>query len=140
MNYHYVPEGEGLPYTSEACVILTSGKNTKKVMNVSKNPNVSLLVHDWTTSKTLEVSKASTLSQMLKDMNQTELSSKSITLDGLAKIAQGEEADFFRKMLQKCTPENEQQFIDDDTAVILVTVNSATVADVENHVQIYEGF
>lgn len=140
MNYTYVPEGEGLPHIKEACVVLTSSKETQKVKNICQNPNVSLLVHDWTTSKTLEVSEGSTLSRMLKEMNQTELSSKSITLDGCAKIVEGDVAEFFRKKLQQCTPENEHKFIDDTTAVILVTIQSATVADSENRVQVYDDF
>lgn len=43
MNYTYLPS---CPYTSLPEIVMTSNTASKKINNLLKNPNVSLLVHD----------------------------------------------------------------------------------------------
>ncbi|KAK9476565.1 hypothetical protein V1514DRAFT_336572 [Lipomyces japonicus] len=139
MNYTYIAKGDAEPYESEAIIVMTSDKRTRKFFNITSNPRVSILVHDWvskqaTTSPSHGVSQG--LSQFLLSMNQAELSSISATLNGLARIVTNEEeAFFFKQKLLNSNPTEARPFIDaDDSAVILVKISSARVADVENNV------
>ena len=139
MNYTYVPQGEGAPYEESACVVLTSKRDTQKFQNIEVNPNVSLLVHDWVTAKSMAESAGTGLAQLLKNLNQSEMSSLSATLTGTAKIiSDDKEADFFREKHLENNPVDAKCFIKGDTVVILVKIESATVADVQNHVRTYE--
>lgn len=78
---------------------MTSDPRSKKTTNLTNNPNVSLLVHDWvssrpptntTTGPDRERSPAggprSSLAQMLMQMNSAAVSSISATINGGAKV------------------------------------------------------
>lgn len=144
MNYTYIPQADGLPYEAEPCIILTTPTDTVKFHNILSNSNVSLLVHDWVTSKpmdkldTTNTARRPSLAQMLKDMNQNELSSISATLAGTATVLEGDSAKFFREKHHQANPGDAKYFINDSTAVIMVKIQSATVADCENHVKVYD--
>lgn len=101
MNYTYLPSH---PFPTHArlpagpTIIMTSNPSSKKTLNLQSNPNVSLLVHDWVSSRppnTLsgadrERSPAggprSSLAAMLMQMNSTAVSSNSITINGEAHV------------------------------------------------------
>jgi len=126
MNYTYLPNSPyplppipGRPSsTSEngPLIILTTQASTKKTLNLTANPRVSLLVHDWVshrpsstsldptstiTNPTMEEERAaqaqtgampssrpeqSSLAALLANLNSAELSSISATLNGYAHI------------------------------------------------------
>jgi hypothetical protein len=147
MTYTYVPAGEGKPYTDDAVVVLATKRDTQKYENISNNPNVSLLVHDWVTARTLgqsgsggsqaNASGAPGLSQFLQQLNQAELSSVSATLDGHATLVKGDEAEFFRMKHLHRNSREARCFIE-DAEIVLVRICSATVANLQNQVETYE--
>jgi nitroimidazol reductase NimA-like FMN-containing flavoprotein (pyridoxamine 5'-phosphate oxidase superfamily) len=47
MNYTYLPSS---PYSRSPVIIMTTNPASKKMNNLATNPNVSLLVHDCTSS------------------------------------------------------------------------------------------
>ncbi|KAK9469349.1 hypothetical protein V1512DRAFT_256052 [Lipomyces arxii] len=135
MNYTYIPKGSALPYEDAAVIVLTTERHTKKFFNVTNNPRVSILVHDWV-SKQADPTSSAGLTQFLVSMNQAELSSISATLNGKARIVtDDDEAKFFKAKQLESNPSDARPFIDaDDIAVIVVKVSSARVADVENNI------
>lgn len=139
MNYTYLPSSPyplppipGSPnFTREdgPLIILTTQSSTKKTHNLTLNPRVSLLVHDWVshrpssttldptstiTNPTMEGERAdhiqngaiatrpeqSSLAALLTNLNSAELSSISATLNGYAHIIpQGTEEEGFYKRM-----------------------------------------
>lgn len=98
MNYTYLPSH---PYPTTRLpagplVIMTTNPSSKKTLNLVQNPNVSLLVHDWVSSRPPNVSsggdrdrspvggRASSLATMLMQMNSAAVSSISATINGEA--------------------------------------------------------
>lgn len=137
MNYTYVEEGS--PYEEDRpAIVLTSKRDANKVKHISSNPNVSILIHDWTTTRRSSAT-SSGLARMIQDMNQTEMSSRSATLSGTATVVEDKEKHqyFLNKHLEGCAKEA-LNFTDSDMVVILVHICGATVVDVENHVQTYQ--
>lgn len=102
MNYTYLPSHPFHPSTSHLpsgpAIVMTSNPTSKKTSNLIANPNVSLLVHDWVSSRppnTLsgggrERSPAggprSSLAAMLMQMNSSAVSSISTTINGEAYV------------------------------------------------------
>ncbi|BFZ62058.1 hypothetical protein YB2330_003137 [Saitoella coloradoensis] len=138
MNYTYVPAGEALPYETNDCVIMTSTRDTKKFFNLHFNPRVSLLVHDWTTTRqslTGPSSPGSTsdahssLASLLLNLNAAALSSISATLNGRAEILTNTAAaDFFKQKHSAANPGSGSQcYIEGDVAVIKVRIESARI-------------
>lgn len=104
MSYTYLPSH---PYDTPALppgplVIMTSNPASKKTLNLLQNPAVSLLVHDWVSSRTPNVTagwpateqerspagarNSSTLATMLMQMNSAAVSSISATINGEAVV------------------------------------------------------
>ncbi|KAF2764416.1 hypothetical protein EJ03DRAFT_282132 [Teratosphaeria nubilosa] len=100
MNYTYLPSH---PYPTGRLpagplVIMTSNPSSKKTLNLIQNPNVSLLVHDWVSSRPPNVSstgdrerspasgRSSSLATMLMQMNSAAVSSISATINGEAMV------------------------------------------------------
>ncbi|KAK9379597.1 uncharacterized protein V2V93DRAFT_373139 [Kockiozyma suomiensis] len=139
MNYTYLPEGSALPYESDAVIIVTTERHTKKFFNITANPRVSILVHDWVskqTSTTPSSAGPNGLTQFLLSMNQAELSSISATLNGIARIVTDPtEEKFFKDRLLASNPSDARTFIDaEDVALIAIKVSSARVVDNDNNV------
>ncbi|KAK9460793.1 uncharacterized protein V1516DRAFT_677670 [Lipomyces oligophaga] len=142
MNYTYIPPGSALPYDAEGVIVMTTERHTKKFFNITANPRVSILVHDWVSKQANPTSTSSPtsgpqgLSQLLLSMNQAELSSISATLNGIARIVTNpDEEAFFKQRHLASNPVDARTFIDaDDIALIVVKISSARVADVENNV------
>ena len=76
---------------------MTSNPSSKKTLNLLNNPEVSLLVHDWVSSRPPPVSsdsrerspagvRSSSLADMLMRMNSAAVSSISATIDGEAHV------------------------------------------------------
>lgn len=106
MNYTYLPShpfpsSSALPPSSGPTIIMTSNPSSKKTLNLVANPHVSLLVHDWVSSRppasTTTTGAAdrersptggprSSLAAMLMQMNHTAMSSISATINGTATI------------------------------------------------------
>ena len=100
MNYTYlpapsasVPSHPRLP--SGPLIIMTSNPSSKKTLNLIQNPNVSLLVHDWVSSRPPNIASSnererspvgarssSTLANMLMQLNSAAVSSISATMNG----------------------------------------------------------
>jgi hypothetical protein len=104
MNYTYLPPNSRPTPTNAASqlpagpsIIMTSNPSSKKTINLLENPNVSLLVHDWVSSRPQNVSasgreasptgaRASSLANMLMQMNSAAVSSISATINGHATV------------------------------------------------------
>ncbi|KAF1819164.1 uncharacterized protein K489DRAFT_384066 [Dissoconium aciculare CBS 342.82] len=100
MNYTYLPthpfpQSSVLP--SGPTIIMTTNPSSKKTSNLVSNPNVSLLVHDWVSSRPPATTSAdrersptggprSSLAAMLMQMNSTAVSSISTTMNGQARV------------------------------------------------------
>ncbi|KAF2861467.1 putative pyridoxamine phosphate oxidase [Piedraia hortae CBS 480.64] len=72
---------------------MTSNQSSIKTTNLAKNPNASLLVHDWVSSRppgdrdrSPEGRRHSSLATMLMQMNSAAVSSISVTINGGATV------------------------------------------------------
>ncbi|KAI7296226.1 hypothetical protein KC315_g18779 [Hortaea werneckii] len=106
MNYTYLPSH---PFMSQhttqlplagPLIIMTSNPSSKKTLNLLQNHNVSLLVHDWVSSRPPHLTdtsgerersptggaRASSLANMLMQMNSAAVSSISATMNGEAMV------------------------------------------------------
>lgn len=92
MNYTYLPS---TPFSNDPTIIMTTNPFSKKTINLVKNPRVSLLVHDWVShrppTRPAEGSPPrppgrSSLATLLLNLNTSELSSISATINGNARI------------------------------------------------------
>lgn len=158
MNYYYLASHE--LYTPESSetgpavgkaaeehtyIILATKKTSVKYKNISENPNVSLLFHDWTTAKNMykkpESSNgdSSNLFKLLQNLNQTELSEVSATLSGQAKIVTNEkELAYYKTKLLKENPDAEVYIAGEENSIVLVKITSAKVCDTQNHQKVYQ--
>ncbi|KAH8149126.1 uncharacterized protein LAJ45_06665 [Morchella importuna] len=166
MNYTYLPT---TPYrlppnnirsstsTSGPVIVMTTHPGTKKTLNLTTNPRVSLLVHDWvshrpsisstnpfSTSPTLtthafptaaaeQPPQPSSLSAFLTNLNSAALSSISATLNGYAHlIPQGsEEEEYYRRVHMENNPQSENRcYLEgEEVRVVVVRIGWARVAD-----------
>ncbi|EPY52586.1 pyridoxamine 5'-phosphate oxidase [Schizosaccharomyces cryophilus OY26] len=133
MTFTYVPAGQALPYEADDCIILTTGESSKKYFNISSNPRVSLLVHDWTTNRQEADPDASSLCNLLYKMNQAQFSTTAVSLNGLATVLpSGSEEDiFFRsKHIHTNDQGNTKQYVEGEgLRVIKVKLQSARISD-----------
>ncbi|EEB07669.1 pyridoxamine 5'-phosphate oxidase [Schizosaccharomyces japonicus yFS275] len=134
MNFTYVPSGEGKPFENDDVIILTMDENSKKYSNIMNNPQVSVLVHDWSAHRRpFEQQDVSSLCALLYDLNQQEISHTSVTLNGLAVILPegSKEEEFFReKHLQSNSESNTKQYVvPRNYRVVKIHLKSARVCD-----------
>ncbi|KAL2313075.1 Pyridoxamine 5''-phosphate oxidase [Schizosaccharomyces pombe] len=133
MTFTYLPAGSAAPYEVEDCIILSTGENSKKYFNISSNPRVSLLVHDWTTNRQETDPDASSLCTLLYKMNQAQFSNTSVTLNGLATVLpkNSKEEEFFReKHLNTNDKGNTKQYVEgEDMRIIKIKLESARICD-----------
>jgi len=95
MNYTYLPS---TPYTPEPSIIMTTSLQSQKTLNLLSNPRVSLLVHDWVSHRPPTTSRRSgspppdiarsSLATLLANLNTSELSSISATINGKARFVE----------------------------------------------------
>ncbi|KAI7283498.1 hypothetical protein KC345_g2878 [Hortaea werneckii] len=105
MNYTYLPSHPFVHHTTQLplagpLIIMTSNPSSKKTLNLLQNHNVSLLVHDWVSSRPPHLTgerersptgaagggRASSLANMLMQMNSAAVSSISATMNGEAMV------------------------------------------------------
>lgn len=162
MNYTYIPADKAFKGSNDCdgdYIIFATFKDTEKYENMSSNPVVSLLFHDWITANNLSVRKnslsqtstpdpvattsisnyPSKLLNLLQEMNQSELNEMSATLRGHAKIVDlnTEEFNYYKKLLLRTNPDAHVFILGDDTSIIKVRIESAKVTDSENNTSIY---
>lgn len=164
MNYTYLPT---TPYplpptsisssgaTSGPVIVMTTHPGTKKTLNLTSNPRVSLLVHDWvshrpsisstnpfSTSPTNthafpaeppQAPQPSSLSAFLTNLNSAALSSISATLNGYAHLIPqgGEEEEYYKRVHMENNPQDENRcYLEGaQVRVVVVSVGWARVAD-----------
>ncbi|KAI1112097.1 pyridoxamine 5'-phosphate oxidase [Nemania sp. NC0429] len=94
MNYTYLPSS---PYSSMPVIVMTTNPASKKTNNLLVNPNVSLLVHDWSSHRPPTQGRRasggspgpehrSSLASMLINLNTSAISSISATINGTATL------------------------------------------------------
>ncbi|KAI1170882.1 pyridoxamine 5'-phosphate oxidase [Nemania sp. FL0916] len=94
MNYTYLPSS---PYSSAPVIVMTTNPASKKTNNLLVNPNVSLLVHDWSSHRPPTQGRRasggspgpehrSSLASMLFNLNTSAISSISATINGTAAL------------------------------------------------------
>lgn len=125
MNFSLVqPEGGDRPV-----IILASPRDTVKLENIQANPNVSLLIHDYVTPSS---SEGTNLASYLQKINQSELSQRSATISGRARIAQGDEAEYFRK--KHLQAHKDAACFIDNADIIVVEMDRGKIADSRNNI------
>jgi hypothetical protein len=95
MNYTYLPPS---PTTRFPRIIMTTSPSSKKTLNLLQNPNVSLLVHDWVSSRPPNLGsgerersptgtgRSSSLATMLMQINSASVGQISATINGEARV------------------------------------------------------
>jgi hypothetical protein len=113
---------------------MTCSRKTKKFFHMSRNPNVSVLVHDWSTR--VQAASSTDLTRMLSSLNAASLSKYSITLNGTAEVLEGEHSEYFKeRILESSVGQEARCYMDgEDTAVIAVHFGSARISDKDNNV------
>ncbi|TFB01013.1 hypothetical protein CCMA1212_007207 [Trichoderma ghanense] len=118
MNYTYLPSS---PYSASPVIIMTTNAASRKTINITTNPNVSLLVHDWVSHRPPTQGRRlsggsptpesrSSLATLLLNLNTSAVSSISATIGGAARIApigSAEEKFYVEKHLENNTFEAE---------------------------------
>ncbi|CCC68070.1 hypothetical protein NCAS_0A15120 [Naumovozyma castellii] len=168
MNYTYIPCSKSFrdDTSKNDYIIFATFADTEKYENIVKNPNVSMLFHDWITANNLSVRK-STLSQsgtpdpsltprgnpmvasspthpskllhLLQELNQAELNQMSATIKGYAKAItpNSEESNYYKSLLLKTNPDAGVFILGENTVIVKVKIESAKVTDSENNTSIY---
>ena len=98
-------------------------------------------MHDWTTPR-MNANISSSLTSFLQTMNSLELSSISVTLNGVVTVLESghDSTEFFLRKHLDVNPVDSKMFVDKpDIAVIKVRVSSARIADLEDHVEKWRG-
>ncbi|KAF2021739.1 hypothetical protein BU24DRAFT_417364 [Aaosphaeria arxii CBS 175.79] len=100
MNYTYLPS---TPYSTHPIIIMTTPPSSRKTLNLTDNPLVSLLVHDWVSHRPPTLSsqgrspsptrpgggpRSGSLAELLLGMNTASLSRISTTINGTAEIVE----------------------------------------------------
>lgn len=138
MNYTYFSKSD------THYIVLSTPKNTTKYANITKNPQVSLLVHDWLKSNPEEGGRRNSLYELLTNINKTELTdSVSVMLDGDAQVLSDQcpDYDFWKSLHLNSGFKDDIQaanyLTSDDNALILVTIKACKVTDAKNNVELY---
>lgn len=138
MNYTYISKN------NSHYIVLSTPKNTTKYANITKNPRVSVLVHDWIKSNPEEGGRRNSLYELLTNINRAEMTnSVSVMLDGDAQVLNSECSDYeFWKSLHlnsgfKDDIQAANYLTSDDNALILVTIEACKVTDAKNNVELY---
>lgn len=169
MNYVYIDSSSSSSSSSssanpESIVIVGAATSSHTYQNILQNPNVAILIHDWTTGKSLDSAAAavdvsspshgiSSLSQFIFQMNQSALSHRSAALNGVAEIvsdssangnpafggnhASSSSVEFYKQQLLHANPEAECFIKQDNIAIIKVRILKAKVSDSANHISEY---
>lgn len=133
MNFTLIEPGQGFGTESQDhLIVMASPPNTVKVHNLSVNPNVSLLLHDWQTA----AQESDGLAGFLQQLNRSAMGQKSLTLSGKAKILDGPEAEHYRQKHLERNPDA-SCFIT-NSQIIIINLTAVKIADTRNHVETYK--
>ncbi|KAK4229973.1 pyridoxamine 5'-phosphate oxidase [Podospora fimiseda] len=154
MSYTYLPSS---PFISTPLIIMTTNPSSKKFQNLSVNPNVSLLVHDWvshrpanTSSQARRLSDStqqqqhqSSLAALLFNLNTSAVSSISATINGHARLVERgtEEEKYYSDIhLANNTFEESAEGANlpssnNDVRVIVVEIKDVRIADWKGNVR-----
>jgi hypothetical protein len=148
MNYTYLPHSTtNLP--PGPLIIMTSNPASKKTLNLLQNPNVSLLVHDWVSSRPPNVTerdrsptgaRSSSLANMLMQLNSAAVSSISATINGEATVLESgteeekwcKEAHLKNNTFEEGNGRQEganSYLEDDDVRVVVVRIRDGRISD-----------
>lgn len=142
MNYTFYQEGD-VDY-----VIITTPRDSIKYENMINNPKVSMLVHDWVSSRNdddKEPKRRNSLFELITNLNKTELNSVSVMINGDATVISSQEDESRYKFLKSLhlnndsiDPEQIDHYVKDDTnELILISLNSCKITDTNNRIQEY---
>lgn len=144
MNYTYINRGD------TDYIITSSPKGTTKYENITSNPNVSLLVHDWISARAPEqepsdLTRRNSLYELLTNINKAEISSVSVMISGTAEILDPDtdhDRFLFFQSLHKNndsidTVQSKNYIERDNVALILIAVEGVKVTDTNDNVQEY---
>ncbi|AOW05476.1 hypothetical protein B0I72DRAFT_140559 [Yarrowia lipolytica] len=125
MNYTYIAD--------EQAIVLTTRKSSTTYVNLSQNPLVSVLVHDWVTARSRVVGgQEPSLLELLQNINQNEISSMSVTLNGSARVVEDlAEAQKYLAKHEKANPDAKQFIENQEIALLLVTFKEVKVTEVD---------
>lgn len=124
MNYTYYSQG------INHYIIISTPINTTKYKNMTFNPQVSLLVHDWITCKNSETGRRNSLYELLTNINKAETNSVSVMLGGKAAVVDKTEKSYnlYKSLLLNSGFNDEIQasnyVTSDDNALVLITIDS----------------
>lgn len=125
-------------------IIISTPTSTTKYRNMTANSKVSLLVHDWTTSRTQqETERRNSLYELLTNLNNAETSSRSVMLNGDAQVVGRDNAKYtlYRSLLLNSGFYDDVQasnyVTSDDNALVLITITSCQVTDAADNVELY---
>ncbi|KAK2057968.1 hypothetical protein LY76DRAFT_626784 [Colletotrichum caudatum] len=107
MNYTYLPSSH---FSSGPVIVMTTNPASRKTHNLLSNPNVSLLVHDWSSHRPPTSGRRpsggspgpehrSSLASLLLNLNTASVSSISATINGTARLVNNgsDEEKFYRE-------------------------------------------
>lgn len=146
MNYTY--------YHGDAdYIIFTTSRKTTKFANIQANPNVSILVHDWVSTKPVDINSAgevvpprrNSLYELLANLNKSELSRVSVMISGTCDIIDKENDperfEFYKSLHANNAKIDETQvrnYIEcADNALVILNILGCKVTDTDDNVEEY---
>eukprot|EP00943_MAST-04B_sp_MAST-4B-sp1_P009256 g9256.t1 len=106
---------------SHEVLVLSTRKDTLKLKNLLESPQVAILVHDFP--------------HLQKSKKQDYGNTYSITLYGTTRIAEGDEAKFFRGKHLEHNPKSKVFIEGQNIAIVLVNLTSARICNAADKVQ-----
>ncbi|GMM36940.1 pyridoxal 5'-phosphate synthase [Saccharomycopsis crataegensis] len=155
MNYAYMNQSELHPTHQQinsspqtSYIIFSVNKSATNFENIKINPKVSILIHDWVTAKstlsetetprgTSSTTDISPLLKLLQNMNQSELSTISVTLNGEAILVEdnADAENYYKELLLKSYPDSKIFIEGDNNVIIMIEVRNVKIVDTQNNVQ-----
>lgn len=132
------PGGESSPHVSlmrfsylsdESVIVISTAKKTKKYLQMKRSPQVAMLVHDFP--------NAGRGAEPVEPGERPAASGAtvSITLNGLAVIEEGPEAERHRALHLQANPGYEQFIVGENIAIVAIFVHTARICNVRDEVQ-----
>ncbi|KAH3664094.1 hypothetical protein OGAPHI_004808 [Ogataea philodendri] len=115
-------------------LLISTPKDTQKYKNLSVNPQCSILVHDWTTSKASGSAGDGQLLNFLKELNQSQLCDLSCNLNGyvektLDQATSSPEADYYKDLHLKSNPDAKPFIEKPGNVLLLLRIELSKVVD-----------
>ena len=106
---------------SHEVIVLSTRKDTLKLQNLLQSPQVAILVHDFP--------------HLQNSKKENYGNTYSITLYGTTRVADGDEADFFRQKHLEHNPKSKVFIQGKNIAIVLVNVTSARICNAADKVE-----